>query len=170
MDLGMKIKMIRRIKSLTQLDMAEKIGISVVNYNRLENGANEFSLSRLRQVADIFGMRVSEVIDYGEETGKDKEIIELKKEILALKKSNNTLLRLSKFLYNNPFRERDFDTLMDLSSHMIDDDTPISIYDDTLKKHVLEDFEEDNKTEEERLEYNQKYMKKQAKEAKKKGI
>jgi transcriptional regulator with XRE-family HTH domain len=163
MDILKKIKIIRRIKGLTQLDMSVKIGISLVNYNKLENGVNDMSFNRLSQIAGIFEMRVSEIVDYGEETGKDKEIIELKKEVLALKNRNTTLLRLSKFLYEKQSKERDFESLMDLFSHMIDDDTEISIHDDTLRQHILEDFEGENKTENERVENGKKLLRKKSK-------
>lgn len=166
MDVLKKIKIIRRVKGLTQLDMSEKIGISLVNYNKLENGVNDLSFNRLCQIADIFEMRVSEIVEYGEETGKDKEIVELKKEVLALKNRNATLLRLSKFLYEKQSKERDFDSLMALFSHMIDDDTQISIHDDTLKQHILEDFEDENKTENERVEQYQKPLKMKVKKPK----
>ncbi len=170
MDILKKIKIIRRIKGLTQLDMSERIGISLVNYNKLENGVNDLSFRRLCQIAEIFEMRVSEVVEYDEETGKDKEIVELKKEISALKNRNATLLRLSKHLYENPSKGRDFETLVSVFSHIIDENTDLSVHGDTIKKHVLEDFDRDNETEAEHVEYDLKYMSKQAKKAKKKGI
>ncbi len=74
-DLHDKIKQIRVIKGLKQADMAEKIGIAPVNYNRLENGLTDISMSRLNQLAEIFGMTVIEIMQYGDEKIESKETI-----------------------------------------------------------------------------------------------
>ncbi|HAK77249.1 MAG TPA: hypothetical protein DCM71_10150 [Runella sp.] len=163
MDILKKIKLIRRIKGLTQLDMSEKIGISLNNYNRLENGVNDLSYSRLCQISTIFDMRVSEVIDFGEETGKDLIIRELKHENSELKNYNTALKRGLKKLYERNEKGIDFDNFMDLMSTIIDDSTVISIYDDSSINHAQKNTEIEDEEDSYLLEHHDNHVKKTSK-------
>lgn len=163
MDILKKIKLIRRIKGLTQLEMSERIGISLNNYNRLENGVNELSFKRLCSIADIFEMKVSEVIDFEEETGKDLIIRELKKENVDLKNYNTALKRGLKKLYEKNEKGVDFESFMTLMSTIIDDSTVTSVYNDSAINIVKKNTEIEDEDDSYILNYYEKQTKKDRK-------
>ncbi|MCA0231885.1 MAG: helix-turn-helix domain-containing protein [Bacteroidetes bacterium] len=160
MDILKKIKLIRRIKGLTQLDMSEKIGISLNNYNRLENGVNDLSYKRLSQISDIFEMKVSEVIDFEEETGKDLIIKELKKENIELKNYNTALKRGLKKLYEKNEKGVDFESFLTLMSTIIDDSTVMSVYNDSAINIVKKNAEIEDEDDSYILKYHENQTKK----------
>lgn len=49
------------VNRLTQEEMAEKLGISVNGYSKLERGISKLSLEKLEQIANIFQINVSEL-------------------------------------------------------------------------------------------------------------
>jgi transcriptional regulator with XRE-family HTH domain len=67
------IKAIRQTKGLTQTYLAEKIGIAINNYGKLERGEIQLTIERLEQLAGIFGMSVVEIIEYGTITKTKQE-------------------------------------------------------------------------------------------------
>lgn len=56
MQVGEKISQIRRAKSLTQQEMAKKLGISLTAYNAIEKDETDLSISRLQQIAKVLGV------------------------------------------------------------------------------------------------------------------
>lgn len=56
------LKGIRAFKGFKRSEMAEKLGISLVSYSAIENSNNNFSLKRLRQIADILGYKSWELL------------------------------------------------------------------------------------------------------------
>jgi len=58
MDLE-KLKTLRKIKNLTQEEMADSLGISQTTYARNENGKIALSPQRLDEIARILGVNVS---------------------------------------------------------------------------------------------------------------
>jgi transcriptional regulator with XRE-family HTH domain len=54
-----KIRAIRRFLHLRQHDMAERLGISIEAYSKIERGKTRLHLVRLQQIADIFGMETT---------------------------------------------------------------------------------------------------------------
>lgn len=55
------IRTMREVNRLTQEEMAEKLGISVNGYSKLERGISKLSLEKLEQIANIFQINVSEL-------------------------------------------------------------------------------------------------------------
>ena len=66
MTLTDKIRAFRTIKNLSQENMAQMIGISSTAYAKLERGETEMSYTRLEQVAQVLEIRVSDLINFGE--------------------------------------------------------------------------------------------------------
>jgi len=66
MSVNEKIRRIREAKDLTQEQMAEKLGVSQSAYGDIERGDNDPKLSKLQKIADIFEMRLSELVDLSE--------------------------------------------------------------------------------------------------------
>jgi transcriptional regulator with XRE-family HTH domain len=67
MNLGSNIKKIREKKGLLQKQVASELGIGHTNYNKMENGNREPSVSELQKLAKLFNMSIDEIInDEGE--------------------------------------------------------------------------------------------------------
>jgi transcriptional regulator with XRE-family HTH domain len=58
------IKKIRLEKGLTQVDMANKLGIKQSSYQQIESGRNDISLSRLQQIVEVFEMDFIDFFGY----------------------------------------------------------------------------------------------------------
>jgi transcriptional regulator with XRE-family HTH domain len=111
---GNKIKTIRQAKNLTQEQIADLLNMSHSGYSKIERGEIDLNMTRLEQIAKLFNMQPSEIIQFGEThsfifhitngnglgtvqgsvyfgnkeeiDGLRKEIDSLKKEITKLKK------------------------------------------------------------------------------------
>lgn len=55
------LKAYRALKNVTQDDMAEHLGLSVLSYNRKENGKVEFTLNEAKRMADYFGVTIDDL-------------------------------------------------------------------------------------------------------------
>lgn len=56
------LKGIRAFKGIKRSDMADKLGVSLTRLSAIENSNNNFSLKRLRQIADILGYKSWELL------------------------------------------------------------------------------------------------------------
>ena len=61
-----KIKFMRESKGWTQEEMAEKLELSVNGYANIERGETDVQYSRLEKLADIFGIGLLELLNFGE--------------------------------------------------------------------------------------------------------
>ena len=61
MEVHETVRTMREMNQLTQEEMAEKLGISVNGYSKLERGVSKFSLEKLERIANIFNINVSEL-------------------------------------------------------------------------------------------------------------
>lgn len=61
MEVHETVRTMREMNQFTQEEMAEKLGISVNGYSKLERGISKFSLEKLEQIANIFNINVSEL-------------------------------------------------------------------------------------------------------------
>jgi len=52
----LRIKQLREERGLKQEEVAEKLGLHLTNYNKLENGKTELTTSRMEELAAIFGV------------------------------------------------------------------------------------------------------------------
>lgn len=58
----LRIKELRKQRGMTQAEVADELGIHLTNYNRLENGRADPSLSQLEHIARILRCEPSELI------------------------------------------------------------------------------------------------------------
>lgn len=95
MKLHDKIKLLRLSKNLTQLYLAEELGIDVANYSRLERGVTSISINRLEEIASILEIDVADFLSKNAEIEMnghfEKLITELEEIKNELKKINNKL-------------------------------------------------------------------------------
>ena len=61
-----KIKFMRESKGWTQEEMAEKLELSLNGYANIERGDTDVQISRLEKLADIFGIGLLELLNFGE--------------------------------------------------------------------------------------------------------
>lgn len=62
MQIKDKIRIIRTQKGFSQENVAEHLGIDTTNYGRIERGDGNISLERLEKIAELFGMKLVELI------------------------------------------------------------------------------------------------------------
>lgn len=141
------IKAIRQAKGLTQTYLAEKVGIAINNYGKLERGEIQLTIERLEQLAGIFGMTVIKIMQYGGGVESVKEIDnekvkELEKMILAQEKlliACNETINLYK--QNSVLMQQKIDSL----KKQFDDEEELRIYivdfNAALKIDLLRDYQ-----------------------------
>jgi len=66
LEIGKKIKSLRQIKGWSQAEIAEMLNISVPAFSKIETDITDINISRLKQIADIFGITLSEMVSTGE--------------------------------------------------------------------------------------------------------
>lgn len=91
MDRNNRIRELRKRVGFTQVEMAEKLGVSQPQFARLENGVNEITLSQIRKIASILGVKPFELFLLDEQP---EPLTEEEREFLRLfrksKGTNNT--------------------------------------------------------------------------------
>ena len=95
------ISFLRKEFGYSQDDIANKLGVSRQTYSKLENGSAELSTSQIQQLAEIFGLQVSELYYEVQNVDKFKQML-----IYILLKFNRhglTKTKLAKLLYLSDF-------------------------------------------------------------------
>ncbi|MBX9850661.1 MAG: helix-turn-helix transcriptional regulator [Cytophagaceae bacterium] len=64
--LGTKIRKLRELKNLKQEDMADKLGISVTAYGKMERDETDISMERLDQIAKALDLSVQDILAFDE--------------------------------------------------------------------------------------------------------
>jgi len=68
MQIHEKLKTMRLCKNWTQEDLAEKLGWSVNTYSKIERGESDVKLDKLKQIADVIGVDLSELLNVTDRT------------------------------------------------------------------------------------------------------
>jgi transcriptional regulator with XRE-family HTH domain len=63
-----KTKATRILKGWTQDDTAQKLGVAVSSYAKIERGETDVCASRLAQIAQVFEMKLSQLLEMNEHT------------------------------------------------------------------------------------------------------
>lgn len=74
LDIATNIKRVRRIKSLTQENIASKLDISQNAYSKIELGHSKLTVERLFQIADILNVKVIQLINFKPKDFTDIEL------------------------------------------------------------------------------------------------
>jgi len=82
-----KIRLLRQQRNWTQGYVAKKMGITTAALSKIEVGDSDLNLSRLNQIAEIFNLALSELIDTDEEKNQQNLNIARLKTKLAKKDS-----------------------------------------------------------------------------------
>jgi transcriptional regulator with XRE-family HTH domain len=67
LHIGQKIKKLRELKNLTQIHMAEQLGVTQSAYSKMELGESEVTYTRLERISDVLGMKPEEVIAFNDQ-------------------------------------------------------------------------------------------------------
>jgi len=62
-SIGKNIKRLRQKANWNQRQAAERLGISIAAYSKIETGITEINISRLKQIADLFGVDYMIILD-----------------------------------------------------------------------------------------------------------
>ncbi|MBC8198501.1 MAG: helix-turn-helix transcriptional regulator [Desulfobacteraceae bacterium] len=63
--IGLKIRQIRKNWGLSQIDLAERIGISFQQIQKYEKGSTRISVMRLQQISEAFGINITTFFEEG---------------------------------------------------------------------------------------------------------
>lgn len=83
-SIGKRIKALRQQKDWLQSDVAQKLNISVPAFSKIESDITDINISRLKEIANIFGVEMIELLsdnttptkEYVDELKKTKETVE----------------------------------------------------------------------------------------------
>lgn len=68
--IGQKIKRIRKSWGFSQIELAERVGISFQQIQKYEKGLTRISVMRLQQISEALGVNISSFFEEGEKTPK----------------------------------------------------------------------------------------------------
>jgi transcriptional regulator with XRE-family HTH domain len=77
-SIGKKIKTLRQQKGWSQSEIAEMLSISIPAFSKIESDITDVNMSRLKQIAGVFGVEVIELLS-GDRTPSQEYVDELKK-------------------------------------------------------------------------------------------
>lgn len=66
MELHEKIRFMRMFKGWSQEDMAEKLEMTLSGYSKVERGEVDIYFSKIKQIAKIFGIELSQLVGLNE--------------------------------------------------------------------------------------------------------
>lgn len=107
-EIGSLIRRLRKAAGMTQMNLAEKMGITYQQVQKYENGTSELTLKRLRQVVDALNVPVRTFI-HDEGTVAEPEVPYLTNE-------ETTILSLFRRLKRKKLREGLLSMLKDIVS------------------------------------------------------
>lgn len=62
-NLGKRIKEFRKIRGLTQKQLAEKLGVTTITIQNYENNRREPNIKTLNKIIDVLGIKITDLID-----------------------------------------------------------------------------------------------------------
>ncbi|WP_336799561.1 helix-turn-helix domain-containing protein [Kaistia sp. MMO-174] len=71
----MRIKEIRNLRGLTQQEVADRIGVHLTNYNKIENGQSDPPLSRFQRIAEILNCRIEDLFADNSDLGRRVDVV-----------------------------------------------------------------------------------------------
>jgi len=61
-NIGSRIRHLRQLKNLSQMELAEKVGVSFQQIQKYESGKSEITLSRLNDIAEALNISPAEIL------------------------------------------------------------------------------------------------------------
>lgn len=96
----LQIVKLRRIRKLTQQDMADELGISQRTYSRIESGDKKLDIDTLRTIAQILQVSLIELLVENEKILDSKKLDENERQLFRkiLNKQNEEISFLRKLI------------------------------------------------------------------------
>ncbi len=66
MEIHEKLRVMRTVKRLSQQELADKLGISLVSYAKIERGESDIQISRLKQIVENLGIDLETLFSLNE--------------------------------------------------------------------------------------------------------
>ncbi|QLD33628.1 helix-turn-helix domain-containing protein [Mannheimia varigena] len=66
MNVNEKVRFLREARGWSQEEMAERVGLSVHGYSKIERGETQLNISRLRQICEVLNYDMLELMTLGE--------------------------------------------------------------------------------------------------------
>lgn len=63
MEIYDKVRVMREVRQWSQEEMADKMGMSVTGYAKIERGQSKLHFDKLEQIAQIFNISVNDLVD-----------------------------------------------------------------------------------------------------------
>lgn len=68
-NIGEKLREFRKASGLSQMKLADKVGVSYQQIQKYEKGTSKLSVPRLIQLADVFGVPITAFLDEDHKAG-----------------------------------------------------------------------------------------------------
>lgn len=107
-NLGALIREMRKAAGMSQMKLAEKIGVSYQQVQKYEKGVSKLSVPRLKQIADVFGVPVISFIE------EPKGVSEVRLPYSGLSDEEAKLLVLFRRLKRKKLREGFIEMMRDI--------------------------------------------------------
>ena len=109
-DIGSIIREMRKAAGMSQMRLADKIGVSYQQVQKYEKGASKLSVPRLMQIAEVFGVPVTAFLD----DSKLGKVAESQAAYSNLTESEAQLLMFFRRLKRKKLKESFLDMLKDI--------------------------------------------------------
>jgi transcriptional regulator with XRE-family HTH domain len=109
-DIGSLIREMRKAAGMSQMRLADKIGVSYQQVQKYEKGASKLSVPRLMQIAEIFGVPVTAFLD----DGKLGKVAETQAAYSNVTEDEAKLLMLYRRLRRKKLKDSFLDMLRDI--------------------------------------------------------
>lgn len=110
--IGLRIRQMRKSWGLSQIELAEKIGISFQQVQKYEKGSTRISVMRLQQVSEALGVNITAFFEEEKRAPQVSDLAlrytpegDLSETIQPLNKEEMTLLKLFRKTANRKIRE-----------------------------------------------------------------
>ncbi|WP_242696025.1 helix-turn-helix domain-containing protein [Desertivirga brevis] len=95
-NLGERIRLLRLKNQWTQESVANRLFISIPAYSKIETGITDLNLSRLEQIAKIFNLPLTELLNLDKVRENEANDTALQELNLLLKERNQEVINLHK--------------------------------------------------------------------------
>lgn len=101
--LGMRIKKLRKMKGLTQSELAEKTGLSDNFIGIIERGKGGGTLKTLHKIANVLGVEIKELFEFDVSSRDTNEVLKKFKKYLENKPHNKikAIYQIAKIIDEN---------------------------------------------------------------------
>ena len=110
--IGTTIKLLRKEKGMTQLQIAELVNMHRSNYSKVESGERDLSIEAVNKIARYFGLTIDELVNFNdnipsEVTIEDKSLLEQVRLIQELdeEEKNVVFKMIDTFLTQKRFKD-----------------------------------------------------------------